>query len=145
MAEEAEWAALAEATIKSAKMTVFDKPSKNMTKHLKLLYIGAHINSKAISRVIVDGGAMLNVMPVATMKKLGKKKDELDPTNMKMTNFTIKTTTALGVLVVVDVTVGTKTLSSAFLWLKQNPSMPWCWEGIGFILVSVSRRLYTKD
>lgn len=64
---------------------------------------------------------MLNVMPVATMKKLGRKKEELVPTNMKMTNFTGEATATLGVLVA-DVTVGTKTQSSVFFVVEAKPT-----------------------
>lgn len=122
MVEEVEWAALAEveAVVESAKMMGFDKPSERMTKHIMPLYIKACINGKTIGRVIVDGGAVLNVMPITTMKKLGRKKEELVPTNMKMTNFTGEATMALGVLVA-DVMVGTKTLSSDFFVIEAKP------------------------
>lgn len=60
------------------------------------------------------------MMPITTMKKLGRKKEELVPTNMKMTNFTGEATMALGVLVA-DVMVGTKTLSSDFFVIKAKP------------------------
>lgn len=59
-------------------------------------------------------------MPITTMKKLGRKKEELVPTNMKMTNFAGETTMALGVLVA-DVMVGTKTLSSDFFVVEEKP------------------------
>lgn len=92
-----------------------------MTKHHKPLYINACINGKTISRVIVDGGAVLNVMPVTTMMKLGRKKEESVPTTMKMSNFTGETIAALGVLVA-DVTFGTKTLSSDFFVVEAKPT-----------------------
>ena len=40
--------------------------------HLRPLYIKAHINGKPVSRVLIDKGAVLNVMPFSTIKKLGK-------------------------------------------------------------------------
>lgn len=44
---------------------------------MKPLYIKAHLNGKEVSRLFVDGEAVLNVMPVSTMKKLGKTKEDM--------------------------------------------------------------------
>lgn len=68
--EEEEWAVLVdvEAASEDARIMVFNKPSEKMTKHLKPLYIKAHINGKAISRVIVVGRDVLNVMPMTTRR-----------------------------------------------------------------------------
>ena len=69
-----------------------------MTQHLKPLYIKAYINRKPVSHVFVNDGVMLNVMPIATLKKLGKNMTNLISTNIKMTNFTGETTEAISVL-----------------------------------------------
>jgi len=59
-----------------------------MVKHLRPLYIKAYINGKIIRKVFVDGGAMLNIMPLGTEKRIRKSEVNLVPTNMRMTNFT---------------------------------------------------------
>ena len=41
-----------------------------------------HINGKSISRMLVDGGAIVNLMPYSLYKKLGRKDEELIKTNM---------------------------------------------------------------
>ena len=41
---------------------VFQKP-KESDNHLKALYMRGHINGKPISRMLVDGGAIVNLMP----------------------------------------------------------------------------------
>lgn len=79
----------------------------NMMKHLKPLYIKAHLNGKLFNRVFVDGGDVLNIMPLTTMKKLGKNADDLITTSMTMTSFMGHLSHALGVLVA-DVTVRSK-------------------------------------
>jgi len=63
--------------------------------------------------MFVDGGTILNIKPLTTLKKLSRRKEELIPTNMKMANFIGEATPTLGVLVV-EVTVGPKTMYSTF-------------------------------
>lgn len=65
----------------------FDKPNKKIVKRLKPLFIKATINGKVFNQVIVDGATNFNVMPILTMKKLGKNTEDLITTNMKMTNI----------------------------------------------------------
>lgn len=115
-AEEVEWTVLSDEAFLRLMGMPFDKPTEEMTEHLKPLYIKARLNGKEISRVFVDGGAVLNVMPVSTLRKLGKTKEDLVSTNMKMTNFTGETK---GVLVA-DVTVGSKTVSSSFFMVDAK-------------------------
>jgi hypothetical protein len=40
--------------------------------HLKPLYICGHLDGTPMARMLVDGGAAVNVMPYSTFKKLGK-------------------------------------------------------------------------
>ena len=41
---------------------VFQKPSEK-DNHLKALYMRGHINRKPVTRMLVDGGAIVNLMP----------------------------------------------------------------------------------
>jgi hypothetical protein len=50
---------------------VFEKPEKSR-QHLKSLYVRGHIDGRQISRMLVDGGAVVNLMPYSIFKKLGK-------------------------------------------------------------------------
>ena len=58
---------------------------------------------------------MLNVMPIVTLKKLGKSKSDLISTNIKITNFIGDVMTAIGVLVI-DIIMGPKTFNSTFFF-----------------------------
>ena len=69
----------------------------------------------------VDEGAILNVIPIVTLKKLGKNRSNLISTNMKITNFTSDVMTTIRVLVS-DIIVGPKTLSFAFFIIDAKPS-----------------------
>ena len=60
---------------------MFKKP-KESNNHLKVLYMRGHVNGKLISRMLVDGGAIVNLMPYSLYKKLGEKDEELIKTNM---------------------------------------------------------------
>ena len=60
---------------------VFQKP-KASDNHLKALYMRGHINGRPISRMLVDGGAIVNLMPNSLYKKLGGTDEELIKTNM---------------------------------------------------------------
>ena len=58
-----------------AKLTViqqaiFNKPVKH--RHLKALYVKGFIDGKPMSKMLVDGGASMNLMPYTTFCKLGK-------------------------------------------------------------------------
>ena len=70
--EEAEWAVLVNPAVNQHIETMkFEKPKGTLARHLKPLYIQVHINGRTVSRVFVDGGAILNMMPIHTSKGLG--------------------------------------------------------------------------
>ena len=99
----------------------FARPSKDMTQHLKPIYIKALINGRPVNRVFIDGEAMLNVMPIVTLKKLGKGKSNLISTNMKMTNFIGDMMIVIRVFMV-NITVGPKTFNLAFFVVDTEPT-----------------------
>ena len=73
-----------------AKLTViqhaiFDKPIKH--RHLKALYIKCFVDGKSMSKMLVDGGASVNVMPYTTFHKLGTGPGDLIETDMMLKNF----------------------------------------------------------
>jgi hypothetical protein len=51
------------------KEAVSKKPEE-FSQHLKLLYIRGHIDGRPISRMLVDGGAIVNLMLYSIFKKL---------------------------------------------------------------------------
>jgi hypothetical protein len=63
------------------KEAMFMKPEES-SQHLKPLYIRGHIDGKPIFRMLVDGGAAVNLMPYSVFKKLGWEHDELLKTNL---------------------------------------------------------------
>jgi hypothetical protein len=88
----------------SLKEAVFEK-SKESSQHLKPLYIQGHIDRKPISRMLIDGGAAVNLLPYAMFKKLGQEDDELVKTNLTLNSVGGNP---------MELTVGSKSLATAF-------------------------------
>jgi hypothetical protein len=73
-----------------AKLTViqqaiFDKPVKH--RHLKALYVKDFVDGKPMSKILVDGGASVNLMPYTTFHKLGKGSEDLVEIDMMLKDF----------------------------------------------------------
>ena len=64
---------------------IFDKPIKH--RHLKALYVKGFVNEKPMSKMLVDGGASVNLMPYTTLHKLGKGPEDLIETDMMLKDF----------------------------------------------------------
>jgi hypothetical protein len=60
---------------------MFEKLEES-SQHLKPLYIRGHIDGKPISRMLVDGGAAVNLISYIVFKKLRGEDDELVNTNL---------------------------------------------------------------
>ncbi|KAM2824370.1 hypothetical protein COP1_034289 [Malus domestica] len=73
--------------IKAALAELFPRsPSANLH-HLKPLYVTAHIEGYPVSKVFVDCGATVNIMPMNIMKALRRSNDELIPSGITMSSF----------------------------------------------------------
>ena len=73
-----------------AKLTVvqqaiFDKLVKQ--RHLKALYMKGLVDGKPMNKMLVDGGASVNLMPYTTFCKLGKGPEDLMETDMMLKDF----------------------------------------------------------
>jgi hypothetical protein len=65
------------------KDVMFEKPEE-LSQHLKPLYIWGHIDKKPVFRMLIDGGAVINLMPYTIFKKLGREDNELVKTNLTL-------------------------------------------------------------
>jgi hypothetical protein len=81
-APEAEVAKLA----LGAKVAIFQKPDR-LGIHMKLLFIKGYLQGKPAQRMMVDGGAGVNAMPLATFDKMGYREDDLMRTNTSLSAF----------------------------------------------------------
>ncbi|KAI5317066.1 hypothetical protein L3X38_036773 [Prunus dulcis] len=76
----------------------YEMPTKKMSSHLKPLYVGAHFDGVSVSKVLMDTGATVNVLPAAIMRKLKKCSNELIPTETTISGFVGDNTTSKGII-----------------------------------------------
>ena len=92
---------------------VFQKP-KESNNHLNALYMRDHINERPISRMLVDGGAIVNLMPYSLYKKFGGTDEELIKMNMTVSGVGGGDPIGAKGVASMELTVGSKTLATAF-------------------------------
>ncbi|KAK1646387.1 hypothetical protein QYE76_064192 [Lolium multiflorum] len=92
---------------------IFEKPRDRSYRHLKALYLKGYINGQPISKMLVDTGAAVNIMPYSMLRRLGHSSDDLIKTNITLSDFNGQASEAKGVLNV-ELTVGRKTIPTAF-------------------------------
>ncbi len=97
--------------ILSPEQAVFEKPEGAENRHLKPLYINGYVNGKPMSKMMIDGGAAVNLMPY--LRKLGRNAEDLIKTNMVLKDFGGNPSETKGVLNV-ELTVGSKTIPTTF-------------------------------
>jgi predicted aspartyl protease len=68
-----------------AKQATFDKPARN--RHMRPLYLKGNVNGKPLTKMFVDGGAAVNVIPYTTFRKLGMGPGDLTPTSIILNDF----------------------------------------------------------
>ncbi len=107
--------------ILSPEQAVFEKPEGTENRHLKPLYINDYVNGKSMSKMMVDGGAAVNLMPYATFRKLGRNAEDLINTNMVLKDFGGNPSETKGVLNV-ELTVGSKTIPTTFFVIDGKGS-----------------------
>ena len=56
---------------------MFEKPEDDKRQHLKPLFLKGFVNGKPITKMVVDRGATVNIMPYVMLHKLGKSSDDL--------------------------------------------------------------------
>ena len=113
--EEVEHASLVSTELEEIRFKKWTKAG-----HLRPLYNRAHVNGKPTSRVLINGGAVLNMMPYSSDRNLRKSHKDLKETNMTMLNFTRESTPAIGFLIT-KLTVGSRTSNIVFFVVDGRP------------------------
>ena len=94
--------------------TIFQKP-KDSDNHLKALYMRGHINGKSVSCMLVDSGAIVNLMPYSLYKKLSGIDEELIKTNMTVSGIGGGDPIGAKGVASMELTIGSMTVAIAFL------------------------------
>jgi hypothetical protein len=84
---------------------------------MRLLYLKGYVDGKPLTKMFVDGGAVVNVMPYTTFRKLGMGPGDLTPTNIILNDFAGNPSDTKG-CVHVDLMIGSKTLLTTFFVIK---------------------------
>ena len=109
---------------------VFQK-SKESENHLKALYMRGHI-----TRMLVDGGAIVNLMPYSLFKKLGGKDDELIKTNMTVNDIGGGDLIDAKGVAFMELTIGSKTLATVIFVSEVQGNFNMILGGIGIMQTS---------
>jgi hypothetical protein len=118
-----------------AKQAIFDKPAKN--RHMRPLYLKGYVNGKPLTKMFVDGGAAVNVMPYTTFRKLGMGPSDLTPTSIILNDFAGNPSDTKG-CAHVDLMIGSKTLLTTSLLSKVKEPTAYCLDGTGFTPIAAS-------
>jgi hypothetical protein len=94
-------------------MVVFEKPTDDERQHLKALFVKDRVDEQPVSKILIDGGATINIMPYVMHQKLSKGDQDLTKTDMMLKDFEDNVSPAKGV-VCVELTIGSKTLPTTF-------------------------------
>jgi hypothetical protein len=89
-----------------------------------------------MSKIMVEGGAAVNLMPDATFRKLGRNSDDLIKTNMVLKDFGGNPSETKGVLNV-ELTVGSMIVSAIFFVINGKGSYSLLLGRDGFMLIVV--------
>ncbi|XP_070668828.1 uncharacterized protein [Malus domestica] len=117
---------------------LFPRSSSAKLHHLKPLYVTAHIEGYPVSKVFVNCGATVNIMPLNIMKALRRSNDELIQSGITMSSFVGNKSQTKGVLpltvniagrthMTVFFVVDSKTEYNALLgrdWIYQTSCIP---------------------
>jgi hypothetical protein len=112
------------------RQAIFEKPDDEKRQHLKPLFLKGFVNGKPVTRMLVDGGAAVNLMPYTMPRKIGKSDEDLTQTDMMLVDFEGNVSLSQGAICV-ELTIGSKTLPTAFFVIKgkgfYNLLLGWDW------------------
>jgi hypothetical protein len=96
-----------------SKVAAFTKPKESVN-HLKPLFVHDHIDRIPIAKMLVDGGATVNLIPYSLYRKLRKQDDELIKTNKTLSGVGTDSSIKAKGVTSIELTIETKTLAAAF-------------------------------
>lgn len=98
---------------------MFERPYEGMKQHLNSLFIWAKVEETGVNKVLVDGGASINLTSHYLLKKIVIYDTDMIPNNMVLSNYEAKTSKALGVIQV-NIIVGIITRPTLFVVITTN-------------------------
>jgi len=126
---------------------IFEHLDDSMKSHLKPLLIQAKVDEVSINKVLVGGGAAVNLMPQSLLKRIGKTDKDLKPHDVILSNYEGKAGHSLGALQV-SLTVGIVVRPTLFMVVPSKANFnlllrsEWI-HGIGIVPSSMHQRIST--
>jgi hypothetical protein len=117
-------------------MVVFEKPIDDERQHLKALFVKDRVDGQPVSKILIDGGAAINIMPYVMYQKLGRGYQDLTKTDMMLKDFEGNVSPAKGA-VYVELTISSKTLPTTFFVIMVRVRTIYFQEGTGFMPIVV--------
>ncbi|KAM1135445.1 hypothetical protein ACFX2J_044278 [Malus domestica] len=117
---------------------MFSRPNISLANHLKPIYVTAHLEGVPFKRILIDGGAAVNVLPAKQIRKMGRGTEALIPTDLTVSSFSGVITKTHGILPL-EVDLGSKQIMLAFFvvdctstygallgrdWIHQSLAIP---------------------
>nr|KYP31280.1 hypothetical protein KK1_048525 [Cajanus cajan] len=93
---------------------VFDSPMEEMKGHLKPLLLTLMIEEQEVNKVLVDGGAAVNILPKTMLKMFGKSLAHLKPHNLMISDY-VGTSSHPEGLILLDVQIGSVKRTTMFI------------------------------
>jgi hypothetical protein len=103
------------------RQAIIEKPEDEKRQHLKALFLKGFLNGKPVTRMLVDGGVAVNLMPYTMLRKIGNSDEDLTQTDMMLVDFEGNISPAQGAIYV-ELTISIKTLPTAFFVFKGRGS-----------------------
>jgi len=92
---------------------IFEKPADNERQHLKALFVKGRVDGQPMTKILVDGGTAINIMPYAVYQKFEKGDQDLTKTDMMLKDFEGNVSPVKGAICV-ELTLGSKSLPTTF-------------------------------
>jgi hypothetical protein len=112
------------------KQAIFEKPEDGKRQHLKALFLKGYVNGKPVTRMLVDGGAAVDLIAYTMLRKIGKSDEDLTQTDMMLVDFEGNVYPVQG-SIYVELTLSIKTLPTALFFIKGRGSynllLGWDW------------------
>ena len=90
-----------------------------MMRHIKSLYVRAYLNGRPVSKVLIDNGSTINVMPLRMLRAVGSSINDLIEIEVVVSAFTGEVSKTLGILPI-NITIGSKAALSAFFLVDST-------------------------
>jgi hypothetical protein len=88
---------------------------------LKAFFLRGFVNGKTVTKMLVDGGAAVNLMSYTLLRNIRKSDEDLTQTDMMLVDFEGNVSLAQGAICV-ELTIDSKTLLTTFFVIEGRGS-----------------------